>query len=105
MPVAVRGGRLSQRRGVTLTGLGKDSAALSNRRPRRRNFHQGNRVPIYGIGDVVALEIYSAELSWHYIVFYPFLYCLLTEWVDFLGVLVLSATKFKSGKRFYYYNL
>ena len=60
------GGRLSQRSRVTLTAPGKNLRRPQQPPADTNFFHQGNRVPICGIGDVVALEIYSAKLSWHY---------------------------------------
>ena len=57
--------------GVTLTVLGKD-LRRSQQPPADTNFffHPGNCLPICGIGDVVALEIYVPNFH-GIIVFYP----------------------------------
>ena len=59
MPVAAQGGDSHSAE--------KGPPPLSATAGRRKFsfFHQGNRLLIYGIGDV-ALEIYFAKLSWHY---------------------------------------
>ena len=106
MPVAVRGGDCRSAGGWRDShSAGKGPPPLSATAGRHNFFfHPGNCLPICGIGDVVALEIYFPNFR-GIIVFYPCLYCPLTEWVKFLGVLVVSATKFRSGKGFHYYNL
>ena len=52
---------------------------------------------VFGLLWVILILYFSGEV---------FLYCPIMEWVDFLGVLVVSPAKFeKRSKSFYYYNL